>query len=63
MKILLIILILFSLSCSIDSKINNNSFHIKDKDNPYYFKSPSIDDFLSKINKYTDESEYPNLED
>ena len=62
MKILLIILIFFNLSCSFNSKINNKSSQLKDKDNSYYFKSPSIDDFLSKINKYTEVSEYPNLE-
>ena len=62
MKILLIILIFFNLSCSIDSKINSKFFQHKDKDNSYYFKSLSIDDFISKINKYTEESEYPNLE-
>ena len=62
MRILLIILIFFNLSCSFDSKINNKSSHLKDKDNSYYFKSSSIEDFLSKINKYTEESEYPNLE-
>ena len=62
MKKLLIILIFFNLSCSFDSKINNKSSHLKDKDNSYYFKSSSIEDFLSKINKYTEESEYPNLE-
>ena len=50
------------MSCSFDSKINNKSSHLKDKDNSYYFKSPSINDFLSKINKYTEDSEYPNLE-
>ncbi len=60
MKILLIVLIFFNLSCSFNSKINNKSSQLKD--NSYYFKSPSIDDFLSKINKYTEDSEYPNLE-
>ena len=60
MKILLIILIFFNLSCSFNSKINNKSSQLKD--NSYYFKSPSIDDFLSKINEYTEVSEYPNLE-
>ena len=60
MKILLIVLIFFNLSCSFNSKINNKSSQLKD--NSYYFKSPSIDDFLSKIDKYTEVSEYPNLE-
>ena len=60
MKILLIVLIFFNLSCSFNSKINNKSSQLKD--NSYYFKSPTIDDFLSKINKYTEVSEYPNLE-
>ena len=60
MKILLIVLIFFNLSCSFNSKINNKSSQLKD--NSYYFKSPSIDDFLSKINEYTAVSEYPNLE-
>ena len=60
MKILLIVLIFFNLSCSFNSKINNKSSQLKD--NSYYFKSPSIDDFLSKINEYTEVSEYPNLE-
>ena len=60
MKLLLIILIFFNLSCSFNSKINNKSSQLKD--NSYYFKSPTIDDFLSKINKYTEDSEYPNLE-
>ena len=62
MKILLIILIFFNFSCSFNSKVNIKSSQLKDKDNSYYFKSPSIDDFLSKINEYTDNSEYPNLE-
>ena len=60
MKLLLIILIFFNWSCSFNSKINNKSSQLKD--NSYYFKSPTIDDFLSKINKYTEDSEYPNLE-
>ena len=60
MKILLIVLIFFNLACSFNSKINNKSSQLKD--NSYYFKSPSIDDFLSKINEYTEVSEYPNLE-
>ena len=60
MKLLLIILIFFNLSCSFNSKINNKSSQLKD--NSYYFKSPSIDDFLSKINEYTEVSKYPNLE-
>ena len=60
MKLLLIILIFFNLSCSFNSKINNKSSQLKD--NSYYFKSPTIDDFLSKMNKYTEDSEYPNLE-
>ena len=60
MKILLIVLIFFNLSCSFNSKINNKSSQLKDSS--YYFKSPSIDDFLSKINEYTEVSEYPNLE-
>ena len=50
------------MSCSFNSKINNKSSQLKDKDNSYYFKSLSIDDFLSKINEYTEVSEYPNLE-
>ena len=54
MKILLIVLIFFNLSCSFNSKINNKSSQLKDSS--YYFKSPS------KINKYTEDSEYPNLE-
>ena len=41
---------------------NFSENQLKDKDNSYYFKSSSIDDFLSKINKYTEVSEYPNLE-
>ena len=60
MKILLIVLMFFNLSCSFNSKIDNKSSQLKD--NSYYFKSPSIDDFLSKINEYTEVSEYPNLE-
>ena len=62
MKIILIILIFFSFSCSFEKKIGKNSSLIDGKDNSFYFKSPSIEDFLSKINKYTKESEYPNLE-
>ncbi len=62
MKILLIVLIFFNLSCSFNSKINNKSSKLINKDNSYYFKSLSMDDFLSKINEYTKVSEYPNLE-
>ena len=54
MKILLIVLMFFNLSCSFNSKIDNKSSQLKDKDNSYYFKSSSIDDFLSKINEYTE---------
>ena len=62
MKILLIVLIFFNLSCSFNSKINNKSSQLINKDNSYYFKSLSMDDFLSKLNEYTKVSEYPNLE-
>jgi len=62
MKILLIVLIFFNLSCSFNSNINNKSSQLINKDNSYYFKSLSMDDFLSKINEYTKVSEYPNLE-
>ena len=62
MKIILIILIFLSFSCSFEKKIDKNSSFIDGKDNSFYLKSPTIEDFLSKINKYTKESEYPNLE-
>ena len=63
MKIVLIFLIFLNISCSFETKINKNKSFTDDKDNLFYFKSPTIEDFLSKINKYTKESEYPNLED
>ena len=62
MKIVLIVLIFINFSCSFEAKIDKNTSLIDGKDNSFYFKSPSIEDFLSKINKYTKESEYPNLE-
>ena len=62
MKIVLIALIFLSFSCSYQKKIDKNTSHIDDKDNSFYFNSPTIENFLSKINKYTKESEYPNLE-
>ena len=62
MKIVLIVLIFLNISCSFDTKIKKNTSFTEGKDNLFYFKSPTIEDFLSKINKYTKESEYPNLE-
>ena len=62
MKIVLIVLIFLNFSCSFETKIDKNKSLIDGKDNSFYFKSPTIEDFLSKINKYTKESEYPNLE-
>ena len=62
MKIFLIVLIFINFSCSFETKIDKNTSLIDGKDNSFYFKSLTIEDFLSKINKYTKESEYPNLE-
>ena len=62
MKIVLIVLIFLNTSCSFETKNNKNTTFTDGKDNLFYFKSPTIEDFLSKINKYTKESEYPNLE-
>ena len=62
MKIVLIVLLILNMSCSIETKTNKDSIVLGDKDNSFYFKSSTINDFLSKINKYTKESEYPNLE-
>ena len=62
MKVVLIVLIFLNYSCSTETKINKDSFIFDGKDNSFYFKSPTINDFLSKINKYTKQSDYPNLE-
>ena len=62
MKIVLIVLIFLNFSCSFEKKIDKNISLIDGKNNSFYFESPTIQDFLSKINKYTKESEYPNLE-
>ena len=60
MKIILLILIFFNLSCSLNP--NNDKFDLlEDKSNSFYFDSPTMSDFLLKINEYTKESKYPNL--
>ena len=62
MKFILIIFIFLNFSCSFDQNINKDTSLLDSKNNSFYFKSPSLNDFLLKIKKYTEESKYPNLE-
>ncbi len=63
MRIILIILISLTFSCTSKSKIKNDLSNINNSDNIFYLKSSTIDDFLIKIDDYTKKSGYPNLED
>ena len=57
MKILLIFFVIFLFGCSTNSKITDS------KENEVFSTEMTMKQFIEQLNKYTDKSNYPNLND
>ena len=63
MRIILIILIPLTFSCTSNSIIDKDTSILNNSNNIFYLKSSTIEDFVIKIDEYTKKSDYPKLED